>query len=136
MLDFGENARRANAIFDFRHMGALALYRKLFLRKASPQAGENGNGGHARPLETGGPMRPQAASRGTVAARFRAEIEKAEAEGVAREDMTLRLTLRDANQLRRDPSLPVADISYAGGVMRFLGVKVEPGGVAESELAR
>jgi hypothetical protein len=81
-------------------------------------------------------MRPQPANRAAVGARFRAEIEKAEAEGVAREDMTLRLTLRDASQLRRDANLPVADISYAGGVMRYLGVKVEPGGVAESELAR
>jgi hypothetical protein len=81
-------------------------------------------------------MSPQPASRAAVAARFRAEILKAEAEGVAREDMTLRLTLRDASQLRRDATLPVADISYAGGVMRYLGVKVEPGGVAESELSR
>jgi hypothetical protein len=71
-----------------------------------------------------------------AAVHFRAEIEKAEAEGVARADMTLRLTLNDVNQLRRDRTLPVADISFAGGEMRYLGVKVEQGGVPESVLTR
>ena len=56
------------------------------------------------------------------------------ADGVAREDMTLRLTLRDTHLMTRDPATPVADISYAGGVMRFLGVKVEKGGVDASAL--
>jgi hypothetical protein len=74
--------------------------------------------------------------RAVAAVHFRAEIEKAAAEGVAPEDMTLRLTLNDVNQLRRDGSLPICDISYAGGVMRYLGVKVEQGGVPESVLAR
>lgn len=68
--------------------------------------------------------------------RFRAEIEAAEAEGIAREDMTLRLTLTDVTHLKRDRDLPVTDISFAGGVMRYLGVKVEQGGVAESVLDR
>lgn len=71
-----------------------------------------------------------------AAVHFRTEIEKAEADGVSREDMTLRLTLNDVTQLRRDHSLPVADISFTGGVMRFLGVKIEQGGVAESVLVR
>lgn len=74
------------------------------------------------------------ARRAAAAVHFRAEIEKAEAEGVARDDMVLRLTLGDVSQLRRDSTLPVADISYAGGVMRYLGVRVEQGGVAESVL--
>ncbi len=69
-------------------------------------------------------------------ARFRSEIAAAVAEGVALEDMTLHLTLSDSTRLTRDPKTPVADISYAGGVMRFLGVKVEKGGVAESALDR
>jgi hypothetical protein len=69
-------------------------------------------------------------------ARFRTEIESAVAEGVAREDMILRLTLGDVNRLTRDPKTPLADINYAGGVMRFLGVKVEKGGVSESTLDR
>jgi hypothetical protein len=69
-----------------------------------------------------------------VALRFRQEIEHAEARGVARADMTLKLTLGDVNKLRRDRSLPVADISFAGGVMRYLGVAIDQGGVAESSL--
>jgi hypothetical protein len=70
----------------------------------------------------------------TVAVRFREEIQATEALGVAREEMTLRLTMSDANRLRRDASLAVADISFAGGVMRFVGVKVQEGGVAASVL--
>jgi hypothetical protein len=69
-----------------------------------------------------------------VAIHFRAEIEKAQAAGVALEAMTLRLTMSDASRLKRDASLAVADISFGGGVMRFLGVKVQEGGVAISVL--
>lgn len=68
------------------------------------------------------------------AVQFRGEIEKAEAAGLAREDMTLRLTHTDMSKLRRDASLAVADISFSGGEMRFLGVKVEVGGVPDSVL--
>jgi hypothetical protein len=75
-----------------------------------------------------------ASSAQTVAVRFRQDIEHAEARGVARVDMTLKLTLGDVNKLRRDRSLPVADISFAGGVMRYLGVAIDQGGVAESSL--
>jgi hypothetical protein len=70
------------------------------------------------------------------APRFRSEIEAAEAEGAVRDDMTLRLTLNDVTALRRDRTLAVADLSFTGGVMRYLGVKVEQGGVAESTLDR
>ena len=73
---------------------------------------------------------------GTPDQRFRSQIEAALAEGIAPEDLTLRLTLRDASLLTRDPKTPLADISYAGGEMRFLGVKVEKGGVPESVLDR
>lgn len=48
--------------------------------------------------------------------------------------MTLRLTLRDASLLARDRTTPVADIRYQEGVMHFLGVQVEAGGVAASTL--
>lgn len=72
--------------------------------------------------------------RAPAAEHFRGEIEKAEATGVGREDMTLRLTFSDMSRLRRDPTVAVADISFVGGVMRFLGVKVLEGGVAESVL--
>jgi len=68
--------------------------------------------------------------------RFRGQIEAAVAEGVAVEDMTLRLTLRDASLLARDRNTPVADITYSEGVMRFLGVRVEQGGIDVSKLDR
>ncbi|WP_374575120.1 hypothetical protein [Phenylobacterium sp.] len=70
----------------------------------------------------------------TVAARFRREIEHAEAGGLERASMTLRLTLTDASRLRRDPGLAVADISFEDGVMRYLGVAIAQGGVADSVL--
>jgi hypothetical protein len=65
---------------------------------------------------------------------FRQAIEQAEADGAARADMVLRLTLRDAADLKRDRSVSVEDISFAGGVMRYIGVEVAPGGVAVSGL--
>jgi hypothetical protein len=48
--------------------------------------------------------------------------------------MTLRLTLTDVSKLKRDESLAVADISFSGGEMWFLGVRVEAGGVPVSLL--
>jgi hypothetical protein len=77
---------------------------------------------------------PPILRRPAPAVHFRSEIEKAEASGLAREDMTLRLTHADVSHLKRDASLAVADISFSGGVMRFLNVKVEAGGVSESVL--
>jgi hypothetical protein len=67
---------------------------------------------------------------------FRLWIEDAVNDGFQREDMALRLTLRDSSALRRDPSLPLEDISYAGGTMRYLGVEVIAGGVERSSLDR
>jgi hypothetical protein len=67
---------------------------------------------------------------------FRGQIEAAVAEGIAPDDMTLKLTLGDTHKLKRDPKVALADISFAGGVMRYLGVKVEQGGVPESTLVR
>ena len=76
------------------------------------------------------------ARRGPAADVFRSQIAAAEADGVHKNDMTLRLTLMDVTALKRDRDLPVADISFVGGVMRYLGVKVEQGGVPESVLDR
>jgi hypothetical protein len=73
-------------------------------------------------------------TRPSAALRFRREIEAAEAAGVARDDLRLLLTLGDLNQLRRDASVAVADISFSDGVMRYLGVEVQQGGVAASRL--
>jgi len=72
----------------------------------------------------------------SAALQFRAEIEKAEAAGVLRDDMSLHLTLGDVAELKRDRTLPVTDISFAGGPMRFLGVKIVEGGVSASVLQR
>ena len=74
------------------------------------------------------------APRLSVATTFRQQIENAIAEGVGRDDMTLRLTLGDAHRIKGDHELAVEDVNFAGGVMRFLGVKVEQGGVAASSL--
>lgn len=73
---------------------------------------------------------------GPPAPRFRSQIDAAIADGVDLGDMTLRLTLNDLTALKRDRSVPVADISFRDGVMRFLGVKVEQGGVTASVLDR
>lgn len=74
--------------------------------------------------------------RGPRAELFRDAIEKAELDGAARKDMVLRLTLRDASEIKRDRNLALQDISFAGGEMRFLGVKVAAGGVVTSRLDR
>ena len=66
--------------------------------------------------------------------RFRPQIAAALADGAIVDDMTLRLTLNDASRLSRDRDIPVADISFTGGVMRYLGVRVKKGGVPESIL--
>jgi hypothetical protein len=65
---------------------------------------------------------------------FRRAIEIAEGEGLARADMVLHLTLRDAHQLKADPGIPISDISFAGGAMQFLGVPVVQGGAPVSFL--
>ena len=49
--------------------------------------------------------------------------------------MLLRLTLSDVSRLRRDRNIAVTDISYVDGVMRFLGVRVDEGGVTTSVLS-
>ena len=81
-------------------------------------------------------MKPNSAPkrRGSPAAYLREKIESAEADGLDRPQMMLRLTHGDVSLLKRDPALALADISFADGVMRFLGVKVEEGGVTVSEL--
>ncbi len=73
---------------------------------------------------------------GPRSVQFRASIAQAELYGIAREDLILRLTLRDESELKRDPSVATDEISFAGGRMRFLGVTVVAGGVATSDLDR
>lgn len=67
---------------------------------------------------------------------FREAIAKAEAEGVDKDALILRLTLRDGVDLKRDRTLALSDISFSDGEMRFLGVKVAQGGVTTSVLDR
>ena len=81
-------------------------------------------------------MGPEGQARPSAANRLRGEIEKAKADGVRREEMILRLTLSDVSRLMRDATLALEDIRFAGGVMRYLGVRVERGGVGESVLKR
>ena len=50
--------------------------------------------------------------------------------------MTLRMTLRDVSELKRDPKVATADISFSADGMRYLGVAVDAGGVVQSTLDR
>jgi hypothetical protein len=68
--------------------------------------------------------------------RFRTQIQGALADGADPADMRLRLTLRDASLLMRDKTVPLDHISYVDGAMRYLGVRVEQGGVPASVLER
>jgi hypothetical protein len=74
--------------------------------------------------------------RGSAAEEARLLIDQADADGVARAAMTLRMTLRDVSELKRDPKVPMADISYGPDGMRYLGVAVDQGGVTQSTLDR
>ncbi len=70
------------------------------------------------------------------AQQFRASILEACADGARVEDLILRLTLRDAAMLKRDPTVEVDEIAFGANGMEFLGVRVVAGGVAESMLDR
>lgn len=67
---------------------------------------------------------------------FRRRIEEALNEGVLVGDMALHLTHGDARRLRRDADVPLEAISYSGGAMHFLGVRVVEGGIDASVLER
>lgn len=85
------------------------------------------------------PLKPAAVApskRGPRSIEFRHAIVAAQADGLGADDLTLRLTLRDESELKRDPNVKTEEISFAGGVMRFLGVKVVAGGVPISSLDR
>jgi hypothetical protein len=81
------------------------------------------------------PNKP-ARRRGSSAEEARLLIEAADADGVKRAAMTLRMTLRDVSELKRDPKVPMADISYGPDGMKYLGVAVDQGGVTQSTLDR
>jgi hypothetical protein len=81
------------------------------------------------------PQKP-ARRRGSSAEEARYLIEAADADGVKRAAMTLRMTLRDVSELKRDPKVATADISYGPDGMKYLGVAVDQGGVTQSTLDR
>ncbi|MFL5294958.1 MAG: hypothetical protein ACJ798_01120 [Phenylobacterium sp.] len=86
--------------------------------------------------ELNNPQARKPVRRVSAAEMARGAIEKAEQDGIDRGQMILRMTLRDASELKRDPSVALADISFGGGAMRYLGVRVEQGGVTLSTLDR
>lgn len=65
---------------------------------------------------------------------LRAAIRRGEDDGVQPADMLLRLTLRDVSLIKRSPSVGVDEVSFAGGDMRFLGVRIVQGPYAISAL--
>ena len=81
------------------------------------------------------PQKP-ARRRGSSAEEARYLIEAADEDGVKRAAMTLRMTLRDVSELKRDPQVATADISYGPDGMKYLGVAVDQGGVTQSTLDR
>lgn len=66
---------------------------------------------------------PQTSRAGVEA--LRSAIAKAVDEGAALDTLVLRLSRRNESNLRRDSSVAEEEISFVGGVMRFLGVRVE-----------
>ena len=57
-------------------------------------------------------------------ADLRSAIDKAETQGIDRDDMLLHLTLRDESVIKRSRSVGIDEISFADGQMRFVGVRV------------
>ena len=80
------------------------------------------------------PPRTPTRRRGSAAEEMRLLIDKADQEGVDRSLMVLRMTLRDASELKRDPKVASEDIAYKDGRMRYLGIPVAQGGVTQSTL--
>ena len=80
------------------------------------------------------PPRTPTRRRGSAAEEMRLLIDKADQEGVDRKLMVLRMTLRDASELKRDPKVASEDIAYKDGRMRYLGIPVAQGGVTQSTL--
>src|SRR3546814_15970323 len=72
--------------------------------------------------------------RGSAAEEMRLLIDRAVEEGVERKKMVLRMTLRDASELKRDPKVASEDIAYRDGQMSYLGIPVAQGGVTQSTL--
>lgn len=75
------------------------------------------------------PHHPKPARRrGSAAEEAKLAIDDALHDGIDLKAMTLRMTLRDASELKRDPKVATADISFGPDGMRYLGVVVDQGG--------
>ena len=72
--------------------------------------------------------------RGLTIEELRDAIAKAEAEGISRDTMILRLTFRDESLIKRSPEVGLDEVSFVEGQMRFMGVKVVVGNIPISGL--
>jgi hypothetical protein len=77
-------------------------------------------------------VEPPAAPRTPPAVQFREEIAAALRDGLGESQMTLQLTHRAADSLKRDRTVADADIVYSDGRMLYLGVAV----IAGAEVSR
>lgn len=80
---------------------------------------------HARPLTTDARI-----------LEMRKWIASAESRGVARGDMILHLSNRDVSGLKRSSDVGTHEITFADGLMRFLGVEVVAANASESSLGQ
>ena len=67
---------------------------------------------------------PPAGQKRLTIPELRDAIAKAEADGFNKEDILLRLSVRDEAMLKRSPTVELHEISFSPAGMRFLGVKV------------
>lgn len=68
--------------------------------------------------------------------QIRQWITSADGRGVPRSEMQLHLSQRDISGLKRSSEVRTDEISFADGVMRFLGVEVEAAAATGSSLGR
>nr|QQZ48859.1 hypothetical protein JKL49_16320 [Phenylobacterium glaciei] len=68
-------------------------------------------------------------TRGPTIEDLRAAVAKAEADGVSRDTMLLRLTFRDESLIKRSPEVGLDEVSFIDGEMRFVGVRVKVGNI-------
>ena len=73
-------------------------------------------------------------TRGPTIEDLRAAVTKAEADGVSRDTMLLRLTFRDESLIKRSPEVGLDEVSFIDGEMRFVGVRVKVGNIPLSLL--
>lgn len=78
---------------------------------------------------------PRPMPRSDTITALRGLISDADGKGADRADLLLNLTHRDPALLKRSPAVAMEEISFLGGEMRFLGVKVEVGAVTVSALS-